>query len=818
MNLDFTGFLPPPPVFSSHTKQAAAIKSEEELKVDRKSPEIDLAVKQDFYAQLLEQTRPKQSGAVEPLFGFSNAQNLLATEAPPIVSSTDNTSLTPTFYQPESEPLFLPTTTTVEQNCQDFGFIVGSADTSDTTKTRTIDGGNRPFILERPAAPSPSVSHQMPIEDVNPGHANTHQQTSVADESTLRSIINFDETPNMIEWTTAQKKLAEMLVKYNIVWWDKGGKHVNWGPIGKQLKDNIIEIWKSHFTGEFLGPATIEMVESSPIRSATNETSNNAGITPISCCSTCNFIIDVVEFIRGVTNGEMYDGSSLEQLQRKMKMIKTVCPGCKSEETFSDPMFGYKAIPLVIGGTLHGARDDDENVITDPTLYKIAPSSLMQSMSHGQVEMKDPMTEFSSQPPPTDPNNVVEEITDTHSSTEEVVSKEPTDKDKHEEKKEEECNLTPDLAGQAGGKELFTHFLLPTNIYNLSNILDEVKSSIIYPHAGVASITSILKSCIGRSDHSSMTSVAEFHLASNITEACCLTTLSQLIQNGDGVDVEDSIIGRSCFLFNKEDQYLKKTRPRKVALDSFKTPANPGTGLGYFTNKVLRFINAVIRFEAIKSEHRETAVVFRELLPCESFLCNLGEGSNAWNVEIKVHGDQEPTSPIIIGQLFVIKNGRVGLRIEIESLLYAAILSGMREDYTRTDGDSSIEPTIWFRPFLSVAPYTVLLTAIVSEEKTQADHEKAGQTTIISKHLRTYAHTLRIHGISVHTFWRFGTQLEMEVVADELGIPFLLSLDASSNLNDDISTFEVPVTLRSRDQPHRRKKLSLMELDFAALS
>lgn len=157
-------------------------------------------------------------------------------------------------------------------------------------------------------------------------------------------------------------------------------------PAGQLLKRSILALWRAQFitahvaeVGEsFLGDADELRV-------------------PVAQCDDCHFIVNVVELIRKQT-GAMFDGSTLDQLQRKMHAAKLTCPQCNGPN-LRDPVLGNGCAIGIFGGSLEGAQDSDGARIEDPTLYKVAPSSVAQQ----QMQLQDPFEELTGERRPDKP-------------------------------------------------------------------------------------------------------------------------------------------------------------------------------------------------------------------------------------------------------------------------------------------------------------------------------------------------------------------------------------------------------------------------------
>lgn len=140
------------------------------------------------------------------------------------------------------------------------------------------------------------------------------------------------------------------------------------GPVGAQLRIQAEAQWRKLMIGKC--PKLVDVGCNQIIPSSTTPTR-----VPISGCTNCGHVVHVPEWINQATGGAMYDGSSLDQLQKKMRIVKPICPLC-GKETLANPVMGFACVPALFGGTLEGASAQDEERKEDASLYKIPPSSM----------------------------------------------------------------------------------------------------------------------------------------------------------------------------------------------------------------------------------------------------------------------------------------------------------------------------------------------------------------------------------------------------------------------------------------------------------
>jgi len=596
-------------------------------------PEVQGQPVMDYYSQLLAETRPKKSADVEPLLG------------PPVLMSSPATtpSTTTEFYTPSTDMSFIPGPPPISL---DFASAPAGPVTSIATAPEIEKDSFSGFISppDRPSAPSP-MDPSEPLSSKEAQEARdlireakqfleTHQPS--APESS--SFPHPDDCKNIIDCADAEQHLEGVFEKFNIA-----HEGLTLGPVGKRVKDNIISVWRQEFCT--MDTAEIEVspvIDSEPDRRA------------ISTCAACGFIIDVVEFIRETTNGEMYDGSSLEQLQRKLSLTKVNCPRCGAHCEFNDPMLGVASVPVVLGGTVAGALNEDGARIEDPTLYKLAPSSVMQN----QMQLKDPMDELAKM------QDRVEEVDDTKDECQDATAEEKG-KEEMEEVPTPTGELEEEVVASSSGTDVeFSHYLSGTAVNQLASATENFGGS-------VASITSVWKSQIGRV-HQGLTFLYDAH---NLTELCVLSAVDQ-VERTEGEKVP---------VFTREDQYLKRTKPHQLSPETDFSHAAAGHLLVQCLNFLARLFH-------------QHDIVVREQLPCEG----RNETDVTWNLESKLFSRHRKCK-LPLGQVFTHGKDRIGCRFYAETLLYYVFLSAQRQDETREH--------IWSRFPKAVAPWDCIVAA-----------------------------------------------------------------------------------------------------------
>jgi len=137
------------------------------------------------------------------------------------------------------------------------------------------------------------------------------------------------------------------------------------------------------------------------------------------------------------------------------------------------------------------------------------------------------------------------------------------------------------------------------------------------------------------------------------------------------------------------------------------------------------------------------------------------------------------------------KGKYVSVNVGMESLLYYSLLHAQRKDQSRTH--------LWSAFDSKVAPWKVALA--VTTKSDSKDNVRG-----ISKALSFFKGSLEQNGISVVQIPLLKRTKEETVLwADQLGIPFLISLD-QKECEENNSIFEITATIRNRDTKKEVKR------------
>lgn len=299
-------------------------------------PKVTLEEKRQQLAQranFLEETRPKRQADVEPL-GVNNSVRIVS-DPPPLYDAQAFT----------------------------FGFM-----SKQTTKDDTFGM----IVPDRPSAPSPDTAISGKARDIIQKAEEFLEtfavaETEAASEKTVVPVAKEPSKCKNLLGAAEKAAFIESLPLFRVE-----GDSLSFLPAGHNLKSNIIRAWQDAFDTD-----TLDQFSSAPFVPL-----EQVERIPICSCKDCGFVIDVVHTLSANKN-EGYEGSSLEQLQKKMKMTRIACPKCAQVDNgFSDPMYGINHVTVTVGGSLMGATAEDGNTVLDPSLYKIVPSTVMQRQNH----------------------------------------------------------------------------------------------------------------------------------------------------------------------------------------------------------------------------------------------------------------------------------------------------------------------------------------------------------------------------------------------------------------------------------------------------
>ena len=313
---------------------------------------------------LLQETRPKKQAEVEPL-GINS----------PIVP-TQIAADPPPFYEAHSAfsfPTVGPTavgadSVRVDDDDSGFGGLIGEIERPGAPSPSGTCGSSSTSDLIQKAEAFLETFKTKPVVQppAVPVIASDPSATSTADAKELgKNLIDFAEACQLIE---SQPLFTTATIN--------GVKHVELETAAANVKENIITAWKETFTNHEDMASILSLSDAVGLtigRVSTTVFADTEEFTPISPCTACGYIVDTVQFL-AANGAKGFEGSSLEQLKKKVDTMRLPCPKCEAKEVWGDPMYGLDQVPVMIGGTARGARAQDGHVLVDPSLYKIVPT------------------------------------------------------------------------------------------------------------------------------------------------------------------------------------------------------------------------------------------------------------------------------------------------------------------------------------------------------------------------------------------------------------------------------------------------------------
>lgn len=516
-------------------------------------------------------------------------------------------------FQPEPEPLL-------------GDYMATNAES--TTKVPEMSNASF-FLPNRPDAPPPNDLAEAPLVDN-------------ASPSTVESPIKLGQ--NVINPKQRQAHMAQILDNPVVV---------------KALKSNISLAWRDHFTAtpqfpEPLHPVTVEAVEFDSIEPISEKQANDQGGQPrraVATCSACHAVVDVVEFIRHTdirpvsVQSSMYDGSTLDQMDSKLKKLKKPCIECDrgNSAEFTPSVWVDRRVQVELLGSLNGAIGDGDAPKDDPSLYKIAPDHVKQQ-SH-QLNVPDALDTL----PTLDADDTprVQEIDDKGAAEEE-----------------------PETLAVNRPENRLTHFLVES-FESAALAWMETKTS----HVGSYGLIHI-----GHVHHAQLAGGSQ----SRPRETELLFQLSIGAENSGSREImtHDAVVD----VFTVADQYLAKANPSRKPITSL---SGNHAGLCWMLTRAWEFVTQVINCPD---------VVMRELQPCELVAEKTRKPVSAYRIE-RAKSAKTGGPPIV--QVTRYESGVVSCRMTRETLLDHLLESNIRLDETRDH--------TWFHCPTVIAPWLVVI-------------------------------------------------------------------------------------------------------------
>lgn len=359
------------PVFQSQPSPAVTFAQTEPKAIPPPLHEKQSMV--NAYDDLLMQTRPKRDLSTAPVVVPPKNGPVMIAEPPP-------------FYNAESVSLgsyALPTSQT--------SYTTNYAAT-DKSMGFTSSANDSQREMDRPAAPSPP--------DFTTGDLIADAQRFLQQNSTISVVapvpqLSFasnnngqsaeekhEPSPNLMNAETFREHFEKDVLCDE--------DHV------KRVVETIEQYTSSFWKGQFEELEIVAKQNGGDLNVSTLKTpliTKHSGKVAVCQCSGCGFVVDVTKLIFELTKGQVYDGSSLDQIQKKLTILKANCPSCQKAE-LQDCSWGWKNIPLIVGGTLFGSNKVDDDGANDMGLYKKPPTSVMQK----NMILKDPTNALQEKP------------------------------------------------------------------------------------------------------------------------------------------------------------------------------------------------------------------------------------------------------------------------------------------------------------------------------------------------------------------------------------------------------------------------------------
>lgn len=395
-------------------------------------------------------------------------------------------------------------------------------------------------------------------------------------------------------------------------WFSQDGGSFGWKAT--LVMGKIQRAWRNEFVSKM---DTLE-VDCSPLVKEKDVTR-----VPISSCSKCNFIIDVEDFIKAKSAGIIYDGSSLDQLQKKLIKLDTKCPRCQ-EGVFDSVVLGVEEVMVVLGGTTVSSLARDPNRVEDLETYK-APGAQSKTFDTPALPPSSIQTTEAASSPTTTPTLEVSE-----KDKEEIETLET-------ETQETETQETETGETETQETEKTQERETPAHSWLCSSWSRKLRSLPLDVN-GYTQVGKVYASQIGK-----LTSPLHFLLRPNIpTEMCTVYNLVE--EKKQFSEIQERLQNNRVRFVTEHNQYVGATGSTWSALKS------SAHLMGRFPFPTT-FISTLLEVENFLSSLLKVAenkkgvmpFVWRQLLTCETLhlitpgalqsngLCE--EGVVAWNLE-----------------------------------------------------------------------------------------------------------------------------------------------------------------------------------------
>lgn len=338
------------------------------------------------YADMLQQTRPKQVFVPDQPKPQTNTGPVFVVNEPPPFYDAGNVSLgafvlptqnvepqqtfaQPTNFQPQANNLQTTNVQTPNQITQSQIVQTIPQKSSVSSNFFQMGGFTSPQdIPERPGAPSPSEPNSYGAQPK--GNVLTEAQkflmaaaASKPAPQTQTPKVQTDFT-NFIDEKACYEFVSDLVVKDE--------KFVDF------LQTEIIN-YTDQFFETAMEDTNFDVCKQTP-RSGSFITKRPTK-TALSKCKVCGFIVDVIDLIEStLEERKTYLGSSLEQIQKKFTTMKYKCQKhTGEEEQMVEVYWGWKEVPMLVGGTMFGTNKIDSVQDRDNmSLYSKPPMSVMQ--------------------------------------------------------------------------------------------------------------------------------------------------------------------------------------------------------------------------------------------------------------------------------------------------------------------------------------------------------------------------------------------------------------------------------------------------------
>lgn len=539
--------------------------------------------------------------------------------------------------------------------------FIAPSPNDDVTRDELLQRAEK--FLNRPKHHSNIINSADELQQLQFAHNMPTPEISLLQKQNQQKLKHPEKCRNIIELKQIHNLLTLHTFEDFFIIQESDDLHqLIYGTAGIRIKTNIINTWKKYFVEDlyflgtlletqtpFLGSLPKEK-DISNIKNISNE--NNKIQKSVNCrCLDCGSIINVVEYIRKLTKGEIYDGSDAEKLQKKLSIINAKCPFCDSDK-LGDPMYSLNHIVTAKNGLLIGTEDDTGNKISDPTLYKIAPSSMIQQQ-YMDLPEKSQVSVIDDEP-----------------FVDSAVSKDIQIQTKNETQTQKTNKHEPTY-------NLFRNQLLQTKLETGKLGCFEI-GQVFLPHFGE-----------NYKD--------ELSFLYNCKTPTCISVVynEQHINHSEFINMlnETKILCET-----KEDQYVKK-RAQNLSINDILQKGHfyKSNFFGFLLAQTITFIQSI--FPCLQKD----SFYLREKLPCEITQNSNASSLSVWTLENNLFKDyMRCYKPMLQLQLERTKNNcTLKIDINVEVLLYYLLIHSMRKDETK--------PNEWLWLNNCIAPWSVAI-------------------------------------------------------------------------------------------------------------